>query len=157
MNLDGFKKLFCSSKNAMPLNQAEAYICQLREDYPLMDRYWTLNRLEYNHRMAMNTACVELSNVIRKAAPWEDYREIIALYIWHCMQRVTKNCADGRYKGPYGDKIGIADARVVEMWLAYDEIFRRMPGTIQNTTPWKMLNSLLVQAESTTRKYRRKL
>lgn len=157
MNLDGFKELFCNSKLAMPLDQAEAYIRKLRDDYPIMDKNWTINRLEYNHRMAMNTACVELANAIHKAAPWEDYREIIADYEWPFMQRVLKNYNDGRYNGQYGEKIGLADAWIMEMWLAYDEIFHRMPGVIKDTTPWKMLNSLIAQMERNTRKYRRKL
>lgn len=157
MNLDGFKEQFCNSKNAMPLDQAAAYIHRLSNDYPYMSKALTFNRLEYNHRMAMKTACTEIENAIRKASPWEDYREIIADYEWPYMQRVLKHGNNGLYDGPYGEKWGVADAWFVEMWLAYDEIFRRMPGAIPNTVPWKMFDSLIMQTERSTRKYRRKL
>ena len=157
MNLDGFKELFINSKSAMPLNQAANHIHKMREDYPLVSKGWTFNRLEYNHRMATNTACVELEKAIRNAAPWEDYREIIAGYIWPCMQRVLKHCEDGRYNDVYGEKWGVNDAWFVEMWLAYDEIFRKMPGNIPDIAPWKMLDSLICQSEQRTRKFRRKL
>lgn len=157
MDLNGFKELFANSKCAMSLTEAAKYVFEIRNDYPLMSKSWTYNRLEYNHRMAMNTACTELENAMLKAAPWEDYREIIADYIWPCMQRVLKHGADGRYKGPYGEKWGVADAWFLEMWLAYDEIFRRMPGSIEDITQWKMLDSLIFQAERSTRQYRRKL
>lgn len=157
MDLKGFKELFANSKSAMPLNQAANYICKMRENYPVMGKGWAFNRLEYNHRMAINVACAELEKAIRNAAPWEDYREIIASYIWPCAQRVLKHCEDGRYDGPYGEKWGVNDAWFVEMWLAYDEIFRKMPGNIPNITQWKMLDTLIYQTERTTRIFRRKL
>lgn len=157
MDLIGFKQLFMDSKQPMPLDQAAAYIRKLRNDYPLMGKSWTFNRLEYNHRLAVATACDELEETFRKAAPWEDYREIIAGYIWPCMQRVLKHLNDGRYDGPYGVKWGVADAWFVEMWLAYDLLFREMPGTIPDIAPWRMLDTLLTQTERNTRNYRRNL
>lgn len=157
MNLDGFKELFSNSKNAMPLSQAAEYICRMRDNYPLMAKGLTFNRLEYNHRLAVNTACTELIDAMRSAAPWQDYREIIADYIWPYMQKVLKHRKDGRYNGPYGEKWGVADAWFVEMWLAYDEIFRRMPGNVPDITQWKMLNGLIHEADIATRKFRRKL
>lgn len=157
MDLTQFEKQFMEAKDPMPLNQAATYIRQLRENYPMLGKTWTFNRLEYNHRLAMQTACEELEDILRNAAPWKDYREIIAECIWPYMRRVLRHKIDGWYDGLYGTKWGIADAWFVELWLAYDEIFRRMPGKIPDTTPWRIFDSLVYQTERVTRNYRRNL
>lgn len=157
MNLNEFKDLFVKSKDAMPLSQAAGRIREIFDTCPLIGKGWTFNRLEYNHRLAMNTACTELEDAFRGAAPWNDYREIIAEYIWPYMHRVLNHIKNGRYSGPYGEKWGVADAWIVEMWFAYDEIFRKMPGAIPDITKWKILDLLIYDVEKITRKYRRKL
>lgn len=157
MDLNGFKRQFTGAKNAMPLSQAADYIHHIYDEHPMLDKQTTFNRLEYNHRLAIRTACTELENLIRNAAPWVDYREIIAECIWPYMRRILVHKNDRWYDGLYGTKWGVADAWFVEMWLAYDEIFRRLPGKIPDSTPWKMLDSLVYQTERYTRNYRRKL
>lgn len=157
MDLEQFKKQFTEAKDPMPLDQAATCVRRIKENNPMLGKSWTFNRLEYNHRLAMRTACMELEDILRNAAPWEDYREKIAECIWPYMRRILSHTHDGRYEGLYGTKWGVADAWFVEMWLAYDEIFRRMPGTIPNITPWKMMDSIVYQTERVTRNYRRKL
>lgn len=157
MDLEGFKCRFIYAKKSMPLDQAASFIHHVFDDNPMLAKSSTFNKLEYNHRLATRTACIELEEAMRNAAPWMDYREIIAEFIWPYMRRILVHINGGWYDGLYGTKWGVADAWFVEMWLAYDGIFRRFPGKIPETTQWRMYDLIINETERCTRNYRRKL
>lgn len=158
MDLNRFRKQFSCVKHAMPLAEAANYIHGLlKTEFPMLPKTGRINHGEYTRRIAQRTACMELENAIRNAAPWEDYREIIAGFEWPFMRRVTRHIAEGYYKGPYGEKWGEADAWFVDMWSAYHDVFCSMPGFIPDTREWQMYDALMADAKRKTRKFRRNL
>lgn len=158
MTLECFKKQFADSKCKMALNDAADYIHKMRnETFPFLPKTGAINCHEYIHRIAQRTACEELEAAIRKASPWQDYREIFAEFEWPYMRRVLEHIMEGRYSELYGEKEGLADAWFVEMWFSYHEIFQRMPGEIPNTTPWRRFDVMITNVEVKTRRFRRKL
>lgn len=158
MTLEGYKKQFADSKNKMTLNDAANYVQRLLQShYPMLPKTGIINRLEYTHRLACRTACLELIEALHAASPWEDYREIFAELEWPYMQRVVKHAMNHEWDGSCGKKIGKADALFVEMWFAYQEIFRKMPGNIPDITLWKIYNSVVRDVDQKTKIFRRNL
>lgn len=157
MTKECFLKQFADGKKKMDLNQAANLIRRMLADYPMLPKTGHLNRLEYVHRLAQRTACMELETAMRNASPWEDYREIIADYEWGYMRRAAMHSMEDRWKGPDGKKWGMSDAWIIEMWFAYHDIYRRMPGEIPDITPWRIYDHLIWHIERKTRKYRRNL
>lgn len=156
MDLQTFAKQFTSVKRAMPLNDAADYIRRLRKtEFPMLPKTGHINIPEYDRRLAQRAACDMLEAAFRKAAPWEDYREIIAGFEYPIMQRVCRHIAKGYYSGAYGKKWGEADAWFVDMWMAYHTVFCAMPGSIPDTGVWGMFNHLMLDAERKTRRFRR--
>lgn len=158
MTLECFKKQFADAKQRMSLNDAANYIHGMLDEYfPYLPKTGHINHVEYVHRLAQRTACMELEKAIRNASPWQDYREIFAELEWPYMRRVLEHLMDGRYSELYGEKEGIADAWFVELWFSIHEIFSRMPGKIPDTTPWRRYWVMIGNVNEKTKRFRRKL
>ena len=162
MTKEEFRKQFIQGKRFLPPEQAIGYIQSLLiNEFPMLPKKGMLNRLDYVRRLAQRTACMEIVQAIRGFAPWEDriadYREVIAMFEWSYMRRVANHSYEDVWDGPDGRKWGEADAWFVEMWVAYHDIYLKMPGTLPNTTPWRIYDSLIGHIWSKSKKYRRNL
>lgn len=158
MTLEGYKKQFADAKNKMTLSDSACYIQKILENqYPFLPKTWKLNRHEYVKRLASRTACLTIIETLQNASPWEDYREIFAELEWPLMRRVVRHSIDGTWEGSCGRKAGEADAWFVEMWFAYQELFRKMPGTIPNIAAWRIYNNMIHDIDQRTKVFRRNL
>lgn len=157
MTKQSFLKQFSDCKKAMQLNEAADYIHSLQCLFPMLPKTGLINHQAYLKRLAQRTACMELEEALRNAPPWKDWRVIFAEFEWPYLQRAARNSMNRVYKGPNGQKIGEADAWIVEMWIAYHYIFERMPGQIPDTTTWRIFYQLMNHVDHDVSKYRRKL
>lgn len=158
MNIDDFKKQFANAKQGMTQSEAACYIRGLLQtEYPMLSKTWMINQGEYIRRLCQRTACVEIIDELEKAAPWEDYREVIARLEWPYLQRVANHSFEDIYDNDYGNEWGKADAWFMEMLLSYNDVYLRMPGKVPDETPWRIYNTLISQIFSKLKKYRRNI
>lgn len=157
MTKERFLKQFADCKKSMQLDEAANYIHSLLEVLPMLPKRGPMHHDVYLRRLAQRTACMELEEAMRNAPPWKDWRVIVAEFEWPYMRRAARHSMEGVYRGSDGRKWGEADAWIIEMWTAYHYVFKSMPGTIPDTTPWRIFDCLMDDIYHNTTKYRRKL
>ena len=145
MDLDSFKALFADSKDELSLSDATDIVAWLKENtFPMFSKTWRVNKDEYSRRLAQRAVCDNLIEEFESAPPWEDYREIFARLEWPYMQRALGHLFDETwYKGPYGKKRWEADGWFLNMWVAFHDVFNKMPGNLPDITPWRSYDCLM--------------
>lgn len=150
-----FLKQFANAKKPMSPSEAAEYIHRVAGWHSLIPKY--KGSMKYIHRLALMTAFSELEEAFRKASPTEDYREIIASFEWPYMRRAVQHMQDGVYDCREKRKLCEADGWIIEMWRAYHDVFRSMPGTIPDIACWRMYDHMMRQVLKKTHVFRRKL
>mgnify|MGYP007013883929 CR=1 FL=1 len=156
MDLEGYRKLFATSKSEMDLNDAAVYIHHLKETiYPMMTKN-RLNAAGYSFRLSCRAVCEEAEQAIMNALPWDDWREIFAELEWKTMRRVVKHSMEDIYSYRDGRKWGEADVWFLDMWRAYHDVFCNMPGgPLPDIGPWRIYHCLMEDISRKLAKYRR--